>query len=337
MASATLTASAPVPAHTLAIDPVDSFVANLNKSSDKSIDTSEDKSEDKSAEKPAEYQIATDAAADQVHDTTPSKSTTETTPTRTEVPLVSSRLTSLDVPIYARIFPVAQPGLHPGHPEDTEPPHAREANPDSTVSPEEIERRQAEIADFDAKNKSTVALDADAPANADYAHKWALPWHDQRFKSVWFKQPHLLPHLHRDPALRALSHSDPEAFLQRSDVTVEHLSPRFGSIVRGIQLEKLSTDELDQLALFVTQRGVVAFEAQQQFIHSTPEVIQRFAEHFSSVLHEHPVAAEVKGYPKLLPIYRSDTLPINKAFKETLGLTGSCTPTPSFCSVLIGI
>lgn len=43
---------------------------------------------------------------------------------------------------------------------------------------------------------------------------------------------------------------------------VKLLTPKFGSEVRGIQLSQLSDKGKDELALFVAQRGVVAFRDQ---------------------------------------------------------------------------
>ena len=42
----------------------------------------------------------------------------------------------------------------------------------------------------------------------------------------------------------------------------DNLTPRLGSEVKGIQLSKLSNAGKDELALFVAQRGVVAFHNQ---------------------------------------------------------------------------
>lgn len=246
------------------------------------------------------------------------------------VPLPAPAAAQSAAPIWARIYPVAQPPFEQvlqGHPRDYRTPHAGDLSPASQVSEEEKAAREADVAEKGKANDEGGAAAAAAPRA--YEHAWALPHHDQRYRSVWHKQPHLAAHEHADPALRALGHGDREAFLHKDQVEVEDLSPRFGSIVRGagLDLGALTPDELDELALFVTQRGVVMFEDQQGFVHAGPEALLRFARHFSCELHQHPVAPEVKGFPELLPIYRPDTASTKQnqtgAHKDTLGTVGA--------------
>jgi len=62
--------------------------------------------------------------------------------------------------------------------------------------------------------------------------------------------PPLTPFEHVDPASRALSHSNPRAFLDNAESVVE-ITPYLGSEVRGLNLVDLDSDGRDQLALEV--------------------------------------------------------------------------------------
>lgn len=305
MTPATLAAQAPTPAHILASASVEPHL-----------------------DSPKLPAVApTGAASVVISKTSVAASSTDAGPVTTAETTVEGE-DQPDVPLWARTYHVSQPPFEVssrGHPLDVVPKTATQESPESNASPEEVERRQNEVAELDARNATAKALDEEH--NSGYTRNWALPWHDQRFHSKWYKQDHIAPYQHEDPALRALRHEDPEGFLHKNGIEVESLSPRFGSAVRGpgIDLTRLTPGELDELALFVTQRGVVTFEGQEAFINSSPEKLVEFGKHFSPVLHQHPVASEVKGYPELLPIYRSDTLNFAKAaFKHTHGLNGAC-------------
>lgn len=60
----------------------------------------------------------------------------------------------------------------------------------------------------------------------------------------------------------------PRSFLNAA--AVEELTPDFGTEVSGIQLHLLNPRERSQLALYVAQRGVVAFR-DQEFVDQPPE------------------------------------------------------------------
>lgn len=68
-----------------------------------------------------------------------------------------------------------------------------------------------------------------------------------------FSQDHyepLTPFVHVDPGLRALAHPNPRAFLD--DATkVTDLTPKLGTEIEGISLEKLDSKGRDQVALEV--------------------------------------------------------------------------------------
>ena len=62
--------------------------------------------------------------------------------------------------------------------------------------------------------------------------------------------PPLTPFEHVDPGFRALTHSNPRAFLDNASSLVD-LTPRLGTEVRGVNLVELDNDGRDQLALEV--------------------------------------------------------------------------------------
>lgn len=71
------------------------------------------------------------------------------------------------------------------------------------------------------------------------------------------------------PGHKALTDPEPQSFLQGAEI--DELTPDFGSEVKGVSLRKLNDRERQQLALYVAQRGVVAFRDQGDFIDAEPE------------------------------------------------------------------
>ena len=70
-----------------------------------------------------------------------------------------------------------------------------------------------------------------------------------------------------DPGLRA----DPtKPNLLKSGVQLKQISPYLGAEVRGVQLSQLNSAGLDELALFVAEKKVVAFR-DQDFKDLSPE------------------------------------------------------------------
>ncbi|KAI8903366.1 hypothetical protein EDD86DRAFT_215194 [Gorgonomyces haynaldii] len=70
-------------------------------------------------------------------------------------------------------------------------------------------------------------------------------------------------------------------------------TPAIGSEVRGVQLKSLNSQQLDELALLVAQRGVVFFRDQDMDIDN----MSRIGRHFSPLLHVH----QTYGIPKDMP------------------------------------
>ncbi|KAE8215188.1 hypothetical protein CF327_g1502 [Tilletia walkeri] len=141
-----------------------------------------------------------------------------------------------------------------------------------------------------------------APGDENYKYKWALPAFDARYRDPTFKDAPLEPFEHSDPGLRALKHEDPRSFLHNAQV--ESVTPRFGSAVSGVQLTKLTSDERDQLALFIAERGVAVFYDQEDFLEQTPEQLKEYGRHFSPHLHEHQTSGHPKDYPCFHLVYK---------------------------------
>lgn len=125
--------------------------------------------------------------------------------------------------------------------------------------------------------------------DSEYPYKDLLPIWD--FET---KYEPLTEFEHVDPGLKALDDSNARAFLAGGEV--EDLTPRFGSQVSGVQLNKLDDKGREQLALFVAQRGVVAFR-DQDFIDEDPQwQVWNWGKFFGRP-HIHPVS----GHPKNIP------------------------------------
>jgi sulfonate dioxygenase len=64
------------------------------------------------------------------------------------------------------------------------------------------------------------------------------------------RYPPLVPYDHVDPGQRALSHSNPHAFLDGAK-SISEITPRFGTEVIGMNLAELDSTGRDQVALEV--------------------------------------------------------------------------------------
>ncbi|WWC67391.1 uncharacterized protein I206_101299 [Kwoniella pini CBS 10737] len=130
----------------------------------------------------------------------------------------------------------------------------------------------------------------------NYKYKRFLPTFDRETK-----YPSLTSFEHKDPGLDALKHDNPREFLQGA--TINALSPSFGSEVEGIQLSKLDDRGKAQLALYVAQRGVVAFR-DQDFIDQDPDwQLNQWGKTFGR-LHIHPTSGAPEGIPEFHLVYR---------------------------------
>lgn len=147
-----------------------------------------------------------------------------------------------------------------------------------------------------AKKKLQWFSETGQPKSAyPYAH--LLPSFD---RDVTY--PTLEPFEHVDPGHVAKTHADPRAFLAEAEI--DNLTPDFGSEVSGVQLHKLDAAGRQQLALYVAQRGVVAFR-DQDFVDQEPSwQIDDWGSFFGRN-HVHPTSGQPKGYPELHLVYRA--------------------------------
>jgi sulfonate dioxygenase len=115
--------------------------------------------------------------------------------------------------------------------------------------------------------------------------------------------PHLLPTFEQQDLgpLEKFEYKDRGLFANKQvnkllkDAKVEQTTPKIGSDIRGIQLSQLDNEQLDQLAYFVAERGVVFFRNQD--IKGNVDVLTRIGQYFSPKLHVH----QTYGIPKDMP------------------------------------
>ncbi|EED14348.1 alpha-ketoglutarate-dependent taurine dioxygenase [Talaromyces stipitatus ATCC 10500] len=149
-----------------------------------------------------------------------------------------------------------------------------------------------------------VSVSDDTKKNVKYSHY--LPTWDK----VWFDP---LPSFeYQDPALRVKDKSKPN--LLSSTAKVSHIQPCIGSIVEGVQLNKLSDAAKDELALLIAERKVVAFP-DQDLIDAGPEEQYSFMRYFGKPNYQ-PISGSMKGYPGFHIIHRDGNVDEINRFLE---------------------
>ncbi|CRK17949.1 Alpha-ketoglutarate-dependent sulfonate dioxygenase like protein [Verticillium longisporum] len=126
------------------------------------------------------------------------------------------------------------------------------------------------------------------------------------------KYPHYLPTWNPEqkyPPLEPFEHkehgkdADPSfPNLLPTGTQVNHLTPTIGSEVKGIQLSSLTPAGRDELALFVAQRKVVAFRAQDFADLPIGEALD-FGSYFGRH-HIHPTSGSPEGFPEAHLVHR---------------------------------
>ncbi|KAF7334700.1 Alpha-ketoglutarate-dependent taurine dioxygenase [Mycena venus] len=94
--------------------------------------------------------------------------------------------------------------------------------------------------------------------------------------------------------------------LLTSNVITNDISPYLGTEVIGVQISQLSSEGLDELALYAAERKVLIFR-DQDFKDLGPERQIEIARHFGP-LHKQPTAANVRGYPEFTVVYKDTDL-----------------------------
>jgi sulfonate dioxygenase len=148
--------------------------------------------------------------------------------------------------------------------------------------------------------KPQVSYDINLPYTELTSAKNTLkyPQYLPTWEKVWYDP---LPHFpFEDPALRVKDKTKPN--LLTDGVTVTDIQPRMGSVVNGLQLNRLTDAQKDELALLVSERKVVAFP-DQDLIDDGPAAQSEFMKYFGKLNYQ-PVSGTVKGYPGFHIIHR---------------------------------
>lgn len=114
------------------------------------------------------------------------------------------------------------------------------------------------------------------------------------------KFPHPDFFKHEDPGSRA-DPSFPNILPQKGE-QVRHITPKFGTEIRGVQLSELGNKGKDELALLVAQRGVVVFR-NQDWVKKGPSYITDYGRYFGK-LHIHQTSGAPQGFPEVHVTYR---------------------------------
>ncbi|CAO3661840.1 unnamed protein product [Rhizopus stolonifer] len=114
---------------------------------------------------------------------------------------------------------------------------------------------------------------------------------------------------HQDPARRA----DPsKASILKTATKAFDLTPHIGTEIHGLQLNKLTDQQKDDLALLVAERGVVFFRDQDIDVYEALD----FGRHFGP-LHVHNTFGHPEGLPEVHVVYYDSEQ--TRKIKETTG------------------
>ncbi|KAJ3737749.1 TauD-domain-containing protein [Lentinula guzmanii] len=116
---------------------------------------------------------------------------------------------------------------------------------------------------------------------------------------VWFKP--MPPFEFSDPALRA--GASKATLLRELNAKLIDMTPRMGTIVEGLDLSALNNAAKDELALLVSERKVVAFRAQGNFLDMGPTAQQQWMNYFGKPNYQ-PVSGSIKDHPGFHIIHR---------------------------------
>ncbi|KAI9283274.1 hypothetical protein BY458DRAFT_486112 [Sporodiniella umbellata] len=115
---------------------------------------------------------------------------------------------------------------------------------------------------------------------------------------------------HHDPGHRA----DPnKASLLKGATKVFDVTPHIGTEIHGVQLSQLTSQQKDDLALLVAERGVVFFRDQDIDVYQGRE----FGKHFGP-LHIHNTFGHPEGLPEVHVVYYDPET--SRKYKQSLGL-----------------
>ncbi|KAJ5080891.1 hypothetical protein N7456_013601 [Penicillium angulare] len=116
---------------------------------------------------------------------------------------------------------------------------------------------------------------------------------------MWFEP---LPEFeYHDPALRVKDKSKPN-LLNGTGAKIHDIQPAIGSVIEGIQLNKLNNAQKDELALMISERKVLAFP-DQDLIDAGPAEQEAFMRYFGKPNYQ-PVSGTVRNHPAFHVIHR---------------------------------
>ncbi|KAJ5263869.1 hypothetical protein N7478_011474 [Penicillium angulare] len=116
---------------------------------------------------------------------------------------------------------------------------------------------------------------------------------------MWFEP---LPEFeYSDPALRVKDKSKPN-LLNNTGAKITDIQPAIGSVIEGIQLNKLNNAQKDELALLISERKVLAFP-DQDLIDAGPAEQEAFMRYFGKPNYQ-PVSGTVRNHPAFHVIHR---------------------------------
>ncbi|KAF7296922.1 TauD-domain-containing protein [Mycena indigotica] len=147
--------------------------------------------------------------------------------------------------------------------------------------------------------------------NVDATSKMKYPQYKPTWDPVWFEP--LPEFVFVDPATRAASHKP--HLLSSLGVVSENLTPKMGTVLRGVDLTELTTNAMakDELALLIAERKIVVFPDQEAFINAGPDVQQGFMDYFGKRNYQ-PVSGSIPGHPGFHIIHRDGNRPELEAF-----------------------
>jgi sulfonate dioxygenase len=97
-------------------------------------------------------------------------------------------------------------------------------------------------------------------------------------EGLWFDDFPIFDY--HDPALRA---DKTKPHLLTSNVKIQSVTPRMGSVLTGVKLETLSPEAKDELALLICERKFVVLREQSDFLHAGPQFQVDFMEYFGKL------------------------------------------------------
>jgi len=119
---------------------------------------------------------------------------------------------------------------------------------------------------------------------------------------VWDRSLHYEPYVPLENVQQPGLKADPAKPNLLKGATPKHLTPKFGSVIEGVQLSKLNEDGKNELALLTAQRGVLVFRDQDSASLGPAGVVE-YGKHFGP-LHIHPARGHPPGFPELHAVYR---------------------------------